>query len=198
MQKLREALGTLAGDEALSGFEKAFIAADKLNAGQMRKGTKVPYISHLLAVSALVMENKGTENERVAALLHDTMEDQQVSYEEIAELFGPKVADIVKSCSDANTDPKPPWRERKEKYLAHLSSEASEGALRVALADKVHNAGTILADSRQVGDDVWNRFNAPKDQQRWYFTEILKVMSSRLPGPMTDRLKDLVEDLFEK
>jgi len=100
-------------------------------------------------------------------------------------------------CSDANAFPKPPWRERKEKYLAHLP-QASDGAIRVVLADKLHNAGKILADSHQVGEDVWKRFNAPKSEQRWYFTEIVKVTSSRSKSPMVDQLSSIVAELFKE
>ncbi len=140
-------------------FQKALIFADRLHADQKRKGTEVPYIAHLLSVAALVIEAGGDENERIAALLHDAVEDQggHETLEEIRREFGEQVAAIVEGCTDAYTNPKPPWRERKETYLGHLP-DASLSVRRVSLADKLHNARSILRDLQIFGPKVWDRF----------------------------------------
>src|SRR5437868_10096762 len=130
----------------------------------MRKGTEIPYVSHLLAVSALVLEHGGDEDQAIAGLLHDAAEDQggEARIFEIESLFGAGVSKIVADCTDAWTDPKPPWRIRKETYVAHLP-ETSERSLLVCLADKTHNATAILSDLRRIGEDLWPRFNGGKE-----------------------------------
>ena len=151
-------------------FDDAVAEARRLHGGQRRKGTGIPYVAHLLSVSAIVLEDGGSEDEAIAGLLHDVIEDVPVEGTEefIREHFGDRVADIVRACSDSTTFPKPPWRERKEDYLGHLES-ASPEVLRVSLADKLHNARAILYDLRTIGDAVWARFTAasPADQL-WY------------------------------
>lgn len=137
-------------------FTAALVLAHNLHREQLRKATLVPYIAHLLTVSALVLENGGDEASAIAALLHDAAEDQggDETLALIREKFGPQVAEIVVGCSDTFEIPKPPWRERKEAYLGHLPKASPEIQL-VSLADKVHNARTILANLRTSGEDLW-------------------------------------------
>ena len=141
-------------------FEDALRYAARTHARQWRKGTTIPYITHLLAVAAIVGEHGGTETEVIAALLHDAVEDQGGAprLQEIRERFGDEVAAIVQECSDTDRTPKPPWRERKEAYIEHLAGAAPSARL-VSAADKLHNARAILADYRERGDALWSRFN---------------------------------------
>src|SRR5215210_4381152 len=178
-------------------FEKALVRASRLHRDQVRKGTDVPYITHLLAVASIVGENGGTEDEVVAALLHDAPEDQggEVRLEEIRAHFGDEVAEIVDGCTDTYEDPKPPWRERKERYLAHLAS-ATDSVRLVSSADKLHNARTVLADYRLVGEDLWTRFNGKKEGTLWYY----RAVAEALPGEISivgelDRVVSEIEDI---
>src|ERR671932_1999797 len=134
-------------------FEKALLYATRLHRDQTRKGTDTPYITHLLAVAAIVGENGGTEDEVVAALLHDSPEDQggRERLKEIRERFGDAVAEIVDGCTDTYEDPKPAWQPRKEAYVEHVSTAPPSVRL-VSAADKLHNARSILADLRAVGE----------------------------------------------
>ena len=144
-------------------FDAALGHAARLHRTQLRKATDVPYVSHLLAVASLVIEDGGDEDEAIAALLHDAVEDQGgvAVLDDIRARFGPRVADIVEACSDSLAeDPaaKAPWRARKEQYLAHMA-EAPAAVLRVACADKLHNARCMLAEYRTMGEALWDRFN---------------------------------------
>ncbi len=141
-------------------FAYALDYATRAHEEQMRKGSEIPYVSHLLAVAALVLEDGGDEDEAIAALLHDVVEDQggEERLAAVEREFGPRVAAIVESCSDTLVMPKPPWRERKAAYVAHLE-EADPSAVRVSLADKVHNVRTIVIDYRRVGELLWERFD---------------------------------------
>jgi GTP pyrophosphokinase len=174
--------------------------AAELHATQVRKGTPVPYISHLFAVASLVLEDGGGEDEAIAALLHDAVEDGWTTLAAIGVRFGAGVAAIVESCSDTTVIPKPPWRERKERYIAHLWADAtSAGALRVSNADKVHNARSMLADYRVHGEELWARFN--QDAQcaealLCYYGELVTAfMSRRGAGLLTDELQRTVDEL---
>jgi (p)ppGpp synthase/HD superfamily hydrolase len=171
-----------------SRFEEALLLAARLHARQKRKDKDLPYISHLLAVTALVLEDGGDEDEAIAALLHDAVEDQGGlrTLEEIHRRFGERVADIVEGCSDAVIHPKPPWRERKLAYLEHLRT-ASASVRRVSLADKLHNARTILADLEQDGEAVWERFNGGKQGSLWYYRSLLEIFQS---GPDSQMLRE--------
>jgi (p)ppGpp synthase/HD superfamily hydrolase len=175
-------------------FERAFIYASRLHSDQYRKGTRVPYITHLLAVAAIVGENGGTENEVVAALLHDAPEDQggEATLEDIRACFGDEVAETVAGCTDTYEDPKPPWRERKEGYVAHLAG-ASASVRLVSSADKLHNVRTVLADYRALGEDLWNRFNGGREGTLWYYRAI--VGSLRNGGPVVEELDRVVTEL---
>ena len=161
-------------------FEDALVYAHQLHARQKRKGTHIPYIAHLLAVTAIVIENGGTEDEAIAALLHDAVEDQGGSKtrEAIRQRFGEKVAIIVDGLTDTDQTPKPPWRKRKEDYLAHLSN-ASRSVLLVSLADKLHNARTIRQDYRLIGDEVWRRFTGGKEGTLWYYRSLVSAFHER-------------------
>ena len=179
-------------------FEDALGYAARLHAEQVRKQSGVPYVSHLLAVCSLVLENGGDEDEAIAALLHDAVEDQggALRSAEIRRRFGDRVADVVDGCSDTDQVPKPPWRQRKEAYLRHLADPGTpESVLRVSTADKLHNARSVLADRHDVGEAVWDRFNAGRDEQLWYYRSLVEILRNRFPGRLTDELADVVQRL---
>jgi GTP pyrophosphokinase len=177
-------------------FDDALVYAAGLHRRQIRKGTRVPYIAHLLAVTSLVLEDGGDEDQAIAALLHDSVEDQggMDTLEEIRKRFGERVARIVFACSDSTTTPKPPWRERKEKYLAHLA-DAPADVLRVSLADKVHNARSILGDLRQNGHAVWGRFNGGRAGTLWYYHELARIFQQVRPSPLAAELYRVVREM---
>jgi (p)ppGpp synthase/HD superfamily hydrolase len=144
--------------------------------GKIRKGTKVPYLTHLLAVAALVGEGKGDEDLIIAALLHDWLEDiPGAEMSALAQRFGPRVAQLVEACSDCQGHPKPPWKERKDKYLAHLRTAASEVKL-ISAADKLHNCRSIVTDLQTIGPDIFNRFNAGKSGTLWYYQQVVVAL----------------------
>jgi (p)ppGpp synthase/HD superfamily hydrolase len=174
--------------------EQALPYAARLHRDQIRKGTSTPYIAHLLAVASIVSENGGTEDEVVAALLHDAPEDQggEARLEEIHARFGDRVAEIVDGCTDTYETPKPPWRERKERYLAHLT-DASGSVRLVSSADKLHNARAVLSDYRLLGDDLWTRFNGGKEGTLWYYRAIVDTL--RGDGPIVEELDRVVTEL---
>lgn len=177
-------------------FLEALAFAAKAHRTQPRKGTTIPYISHLLSVAALVLEDGGDENQAIAGLLHDVVEDQGGApmLARVREQFGEEVARIVDGCSDTDQTPKPPWRERKEAHIAHLE-DADPAVLRVSLADKVHNSRTLLTDYRAVGDELWRRFNAGRDDQIWYYNELVAVFVRRTSGPLVDEFRQAVAQL---
>lgn len=164
-------------------YDAAVTWARELHAEQTRKGTTIPYLSHLLAVSGRVIEDGGDEDQAIAGLLHDAIEDQGVTAADVEERFGPEVARIVLACTDADTIPKPPWRERKEAYLLHLV-DADEPILRVCAADKLHNVRSLLRDVAEQGDEHWERFNAPPLEQAWYFSQLASVIGAGLDSPL--------------
>jgi (p)ppGpp synthase/HD superfamily hydrolase len=179
-------------------LDEAFALAHRLHAGQRRKGTDIPYLGHLMGVAALVIDDGGDEDEAIAALLHDAVEDQggAPTLALIGERFGPRVAAIVAACSDTDETPKPPWRARKAASLAHLREpDLPDGALRVSLADKLHNARAILSDLR-AGHDVFARFNAPREEQAWYYDALAATFAELAPGPMADELRRVVDAIF--
>jgi (p)ppGpp synthase/HD superfamily hydrolase len=177
-------------------FRQALDYAGALHARQSRKGTSIPYVAHLLAVCALVLEDGGDEDEAIAALLHDAVEDQggKPVLEEIRRRFGSKVAGIVAECTDTDEVPKPPWRKRKEEYLARLP-EASPEALHVSCADKLHNLRSILADYRRIGERVFDRFSAGRDETLWYYRSLLGVYTARGAGALAEELGRVLRDL---
>ncbi len=170
-----------------------------LHSGQKRKGTTTPYISHLMGVSSLVLEHGGTEDEAIAALLHDAVEDQggKDTLEAIRTLYGSKVATIVKGCTDAFEIPKPPWKQRRKKYLKHLRKTRNKSVRLVSASDKLHNVRAILADYRQQKEKLWKRFNAGKDEQLWYYGELVKVFQRKGPRSLAAELDSVVAELKE-
>ena len=179
-----------------SRFRAALVLAAELHAGQLRKGTDIPYIGHLLAVAATVIEDGGSEDEAIAALLHDAAEDQggEQVLAAIRARFGDGVGGIVAECSDTFESPKPPWRERKQAYVAHLAT-ASDGAIRVSLADKLHNARAIVRDLSLSGPALWERFSAGREAQLWYYGELAAAFEARRPGVLTAELRGLVDEM---
>jgi (p)ppGpp synthase/HD superfamily hydrolase len=162
-------------------FDLALGYASELHRKDVRKGSGVPYVAHLLSVCALVLEDEGDEDEAIAALLHDALEDHPDSTDRatIAARFGARVLELVEGCTDTPPEysggEKPEWRARKEGYIAHVLT-ADAGGVRVSLADKLHNARTILADYRRIGDALWTRFNVGRsepleirEQVLWYY-----------------------------
>ena len=189
-------------------FLDAFkVAAEKHKDG-VRKGTTIPYISHLLAVSALVIEYGGTEVQAGAALLHDVIEDTDLKDTFfLGALVGPEIVRIVVACTDAFEDTKPPWRERKEKYIVHLQEMIAEpvtnAALLVALADKVHNAETtanmVLLEGLTAKQIFVNPpFNAGVDEQKWWYTSLVAEFSKSIVAPkLVERLNRAVKVIFK-
>jgi (p)ppGpp synthase/HD superfamily hydrolase len=172
-----------------SRFDDAFRYAHELHGAQTRKGTPIPYISHLMSVSSLVIEHGGDEDQAIAALLHDGPEDHggKETLEEIRVRFGARVAGIVADCTDAWTEQKPEWWARKEAYLAKLPNK-SKDTLLVSIADKTHNAEAILYDYRVLGDALWPRFNGGAEGTRWYYSALADIFARSLPGRLSDRL----------
>ena len=179
-----------------SRFEEALIYAARLHVGQKRKGKDIPYISHLLAVAALVFEAGGDADEVIAALLHDSVEDQGglETLLEIRRRFGDRVAMIVEGCSDSLGTPKPAWLERKASYLAHLASAPSE-VRRVSLADKLHNARMILADLEEYGEATWSRFNGGRQGSLWYYQSLVEIFQESEPGYMQREFTRVVQEI---
>ena len=177
-------------------FENALLYATRLHAAQIRKGTTTPYVSHLMAVAAIVLEYGGTEDEAIAALLHDAVEDQGGAdvRREIAERFGESVAVIVDGCSDTDVEPKPPWKPRKEHHLSQLAS-ASPSVAMVAAADKLHNATSILRDRRECGPRVWERFTGGREGTMWYYSTAADVLTANAPPALIADLRRVLDQL---
>jgi GTP pyrophosphokinase len=177
-------------------FDEALVYASQLHRNQLKKGTQIPYVAHLLAVTAIVLEHGSTEDEAIAALLHDAIEDQggDETRKEIRERFGENVAAIVDGCSDADTAPKPPYRERKEKYIAHIPC-ASPSVQLVSAADKLHNTRAILADYQQVGENLWDRFNGKREGTLWYYRALADAFQQANSTPLTQELDRVVTEL---
>lgn len=185
--------------ELTTRFDEALQYASNLHRQQKRKETQIPYMGHLMAVAALVIESGGDEDCAIAALLHDAPEDQGglKTLDEIRTRFGGRVADIVAGCTDTFETPKPDWRPRKEAYLAHLRA-ASDDTRLVSLADKLHNARSILADLQSVGSVVWDRFTGRKDGTLWYYRSLIEVFRTTDPdSPLTTELAWTVEKMAE-
>jgi len=179
-------------------FLEAVRAAVIMFADKTRKGCRTPYISHLFATCAIALENGAGEDEAIAALLHDAIEDieDKPKVKAVVGLFGPEVLRIVEECSDADTFPKPPWRDRKERYIARLA-EADASVLLVSAADKLHNARAIAADLRRHGPPVWERFSVGRDEQLWYYRELVDLFRKRLTGrpALVDELESAVSEI---
>jgi GTP pyrophosphokinase len=177
-------------------FAEAVRYALDAHQGQARKGTEIPYFSHLIAVASFVLDDGGTEDEAVAALLHDAAEDQggRERLADIRRRFGDRVAHIVEGCTDSWTSPKEPWMDRKRKYVEHARRLDRE-TLRVSVADKVHNAYAILRDLRTTGDDVWKRFKAPPDDILWYYDALVRAYRDAGGGHLVDELERVVRGI---
>ncbi|MDZ7962243.1 MAG: HD domain-containing protein [Aulosira sp. DedQUE10] len=177
-------------------FTAALTYATELHAKQVRKGSGVPYIAHLLGVASIALEYGANEDEAIAALLHDAIEDQggAATREEIRRRFGDNVTAIVDGCTDADTTPKPPWRERKEAYIAHLPT-ASPSVLLVSAADKIYNSQSILKDYRDCGESLWQRFQGGREGTLWYYRTLVDTFKNTGPTAMVDELERVVLEL---
>ncbi len=179
-----------------SRFEDALLFATQLHAKQWRKGTSIPYVAHLLAVTSIVLEHGGDEDEAIAALLHDAIEDQGgvPMREEIRRRFGNVVVEIVDGCTDADVYPKPPWRARKEAYIAHLREASAEVRL-VSAADKLHNARAVLADYRVLGESLWRRFHGGRDGTLWYYRSVVNALRDAGMSPLVEEIERVVSEI---
>jgi (p)ppGpp synthase/HD superfamily hydrolase len=176
-------------------YSRRFIEAAEIalvmHAAQLRKGTGIPYASHLLGACSIALDYGADEDEAIAALLHDAIEDVQYAAgaRETVAAFGPEVLRLVEACTDADTEPRPPWRERKEAYLAHLA-DADRPILLVSASDKLHNARAIVADVRRLGEALWARFHHSKAETLWYYRSLVTAFRSNPAHP-----RDLIDEL---
>jgi (p)ppGpp synthase/HD superfamily hydrolase len=182
-------------------FASAMTYAHQVHKGQRRKGTGIPYIAHVLGVTAIAMEYGATEDESIAALLHDAAEDGggEATLAEIRAQFGDAVADIVLGCSDSlveDPEDKLPWLERKENYLAHLDT-ASHSVCLVSAADKLHNVRSIMRDYREHGEEIWERFQGKRDGTLWYYETVADTLMRRYRTQLTRDLQDEVDELLK-
>jgi (p)ppGpp synthase/HD superfamily hydrolase len=177
-------------------LQEAFRYAAGKHASQTRKQTAVPYLSHLMAVAALVLEAGGDEDMAIAALLHDVVEDcgGMPRLREVREQFGQRVAKIVEGCTDSFGEPKPEWVERKKDYLREVKHADAQTRL-VSASDKLHNVRTILADYRQDREAIWSRFSGKKDGTLWYYRALSDEFQRRGPNRITDELELAVAEL---
>jgi (p)ppGpp synthase/HD superfamily hydrolase len=175
---------------------RAFRFAAEKHKGQTRKASTIPYITHLMGVASLVLEAGGDEDLAIGALLHDVVEDcgGAPMLKEVRRRFGKRVAKVVDGCTDADTYPKPPWRERKEKYIRHLKSADADTQL-VSAADKLNNVRSILSDYRVLGESVWSRFNGGRDGTLWYYRTLLDVFLQHERNRITCDLELAVNEL---
>ena len=179
-------------------FQEAFHLMMELHGQDRRKGTQIPTVAHLLGVCSMVLTDCGDEDEAIAALLHDTLEDhpEKITRADIESRFGQRVKDLVEAATDTPPDykggQKPPWKDRKQSYIEHIA-HAEPAGLRVPLADKVDNMRAILTDYRQLGDELWSRFKAGKADQIWYFRSLVSAFrQAGVTGPMFDEFDRLV------
>ncbi|MBD6619049.1 bifunctional (p)ppGpp synthetase/guanosine-3',5'-bis(diphosphate) 3'-pyrophosphohydrolase [Komarekiella sp. 'clone 1'] len=177
-------------------FTAALVYATQLHANQVRKGSGVPYISHLLGVTSIALEYGANEDEAIAALLHDAVEDQggAATREEIRRRFGDKVTEIVDGCTDADAIPKPPWRKRKEAYIAHIPT-ASSSVLLVSVADKLYNARSILKDYRVLGESLWERFHGGREGTLWYYRALVDAFKKTRDDVIVAELERVVSEV---
>jgi (p)ppGpp synthase/HD superfamily hydrolase len=177
-------------------FLDAVRYAAHVHEGQTRKGSATPYLSHLLGVASLVLDDGGDEDEAIAGLLHDAAEDGggRARLDDIRNRFGDKVARIVEACTDSWTEPKPPWIERKRAFVDRARSLAPDER-RVAAADKVHNAWAILRDLRVHGDSLWSRFNASADDTLWYYASLVRAFRESGGGTLAEELGRIVRGI---
>ena len=181
-----------------SRFSDALAFAADLHGGQKRKVSGVPYLAHLLGVAAIVLEHGGTEDEAIAALLHDAVEDRggPAVREEIRRRFGDRVAGIVDGCSDTDQTPKPPWEDRKKAHLDRLRHAGPSTRLVVA-ADKLHNARALLRQYHIEGEALWVQFRGGRKGTMWYFRQIVELLKELADSPLAEELESAVADLEE-
>jgi len=165
-------------------FLEAIRFAEEVHSQQVRKTKGTPYLAHVLGVASLVLENGATEDEAIAALLHDALEDGEadVARPEISQRFGQAVLAIVEGCTDSEGSPKPPWRQRKQAYLKHLAG-SSRSVLLVAVCDKLYNALSILMDYQTSGEAVWRCFSGGREGTLWYYRQLLEVFGATGGAP---------------
>jgi GTP pyrophosphokinase len=177
-------------------FEQALVFATHLHADQRRKGSGVPYVSHLLAVCALTIDYGGDEDEAIAALLHDAIEDQGGARArgQIFRRFGPRVTEIVEGCTDTDQSPKPPWRARKEAYIRHVA-EATESVRLVSACDKMHNARSLVMDYRICGEELWSRFTGGREGTLLYYRAMVNALRAAGAAPVVEELARAVSEL---
>lgn len=177
-------------------FDDAFKYAHAVHAGQSRRHTSAPYVGHLMGVASIVLDDGGDEDEAIAALLHDAAEDHggRARLEDIRTRFGDAVARIVEDCTDSWDEPRRPWAERKQAYVQH-ARRLPRPSLRVSAADKVHNAYAILRDLRNVGEAVWERFNAAPDDVMSYYESLVRSFREAGGGPLVDELDRIVRGI---
>ena len=177
-------------------FEEAFLYAARLHAAQTRKGSRIPYVSHLMGVASLVLEYGGGEDEAIAALLHDAVEDQggERTRAEILKRFGPRVTKIVDGCTDTDQEPKPPWRPRKDVFLRELRDATLEVRLVVA-CDKLHNARAMVRDYRACGESIWARFTGCREGTLWYYRALVDVLGGDPAAAPVAELDRVVSEL---
>ncbi|OLE37985.1 MAG: hypothetical protein AUG48_02975 [Actinobacteria bacterium 13_1_20CM_3_68_9] len=184
------------GQELGERFVDALGYATRAHAGQRRANDGQPYIAHLLRVAGLVIQDGGSEDEAIASLLHDAVEDQGgvERLNDIRERYGSAVAEIVDECTDSYGEPRPPWRARKERYLAELD-DSSPGALRVSMADKLDNVSSLIRAYRIDGEEFWARSKKDPDDVRWYYGTLAARFAELRPGPLADELRRTVAEL---
>ena len=177
-------------------FSEALVYASKLHADQRRKISGAPYVSHLLRVAGIALGNGADEDEAIAALLHDAIEDQggARTREEIRRLFGDRVVEIVDGCTDTDQDPKPPWRERKDAYLAQLRG-ASASVRLVSGCDKLDNARSILICHRSLGESLWGRFAGGRDGVLWYHRSVVEILKQAGTNSLVEELDRVVSEI---
>jgi (p)ppGpp synthase/HD superfamily hydrolase len=177
-------------------FRRAFHFAAEKHAGQTRKASTIPYIAHLMGVASLVLEAGGDEDLAIAGLLHDVVEDcgGAPMLKEVRRRFGARVAKVVDGCTDADTNPKPPWHERKETYIRHLRHADADTRL-VSAADKLNNVRSIVADYRAIGEFVWARFNGGREGTLWYYRTLRDEFLRHKPNRITSELQRVVNEL---
>lgn len=182
--------------ELTDRFASAVALALELHHGQKRKLSGTPFIAHLFRVAGIVLEHGADEETAIAAVLHDAVEDQggPKARQLIRERFGDRVAGIVDECSDTDQTPKPPWRERKERYLAHLET-ASPAAQMISAADKLDNIRALLASYRQSGQKVWKHFRGGREGTLWYFRRVRDILQRHGSSALVDELARAVREL---
>lgn len=177
-------------------FLRAFVFAAEKHKRQTRKASSIPYVAHLMGVASLVLEAGGDEDLAIAALLHDVVEDcgGVPMLKEVRRRFGARVAKVVDGCTDAYTDPKPPWRERKQSYIARLRNEDEETRL-VSAADKLNDVRSIVSDYRAIGESIWSRFNGGREGTLWYYRSLRDEFLRDRPNRITRDLARAVSEL---